>query len=508
MSRDRYPVVDLFAGPGGLGEGFASLMRTSVPPASAFKTVISIEKDPHAHQTLQLRHFFRLFGEGEVPGDYYAYLSNQLTLEDLYSRHPLEAECAANTAWLCTLGEEPHESVFRRINEAIGNYEKWVLVGGPPCQAYSLAGRARMSRKSDFESDPRHFLYKEYLRILADHKPPVFVMENVKGLLSSKIDGDHVIEHILHDLSRPQLAIYEKHSGPEYKLYSLSESGLKTQETDPSGFVVRAERYGIPQARHRIFIVGVRTDLKIIPSTLQLEDAPTVEDVIGNLPKLRSGVSRQSDSLEDWQDIISSFKTHNWHQSTNGLSKVAEVIKKGVEEANKSEFHRDSTEYVEPNKLKFWFTDPRLNVLTSHETRSHMASDLHRYMFVSSFAQIHKTSPSLADFPYELLPDHKNVDAGRKGKMFADRFRVQLPNEPSTTITSHISKDGHYYIHYDPSQCRSLTVREAARLQTFPDNYKFEGARTHQYHQVGNAVPPLLANKIAEIICRVLDEIE
>lgn len=131
-----------------------------------------------------------------------------------------------------------------------------------------------------------------------------------------------------------------------------------------------------------------------------------------------------------------------------------------------------------------------------------MESDLHRYLFASSFAREEKRSPKLRDFPKALLPSHQNVDSD--SSPFDDRFRVQLRNQPSTTIVSHIAKDGHYYIHPEPSQCRSLTVREAARLQTFPDNYFFEGNRTEQYHQVGNAVPPLLARKIGEVVLRLL----
>jgi DNA (cytosine-5)-methyltransferase 1 len=137
-----------------------------------------------------------------------------------------------------------------------------------------------------------------------------------------------------------------------------------------------------------------------------------------------------------------------------------------------------------------------------------MESDLQRYLFVSSYGKLNHTSPKLENFPVALLPNHENVNEGIEEKKFADRFRVQLANKPSKTITSHISKDGHYYIHYDPTQCRSLSVREAARIQTFPDNYYFCGPRTAQFAQVGNAVPPLLANNIANIVFPIFEAIK
>ncbi len=153
-----------------------------------------------------------------------------------------------------------------------------------------------------------------------------------------------------------------------------------------------------------------------------------------------------------------------------------------------------------------WFLDSRIGGVCNSATRSHIEEDLYRYFYSSCFGQVHGCSPRLADFPEALYPDHRNVTRPLGHDNFADRFRVQLKHLPSTTVVSHIAKDGHYYIHYDPGQCRSLTVREAARLQTFPDNYFFCGNRTHQYTQIGNAVPPLLAIQIAGIAYNVLAE--
>jgi len=158
-----------------------------------------------------------------------------------------------------------------------------------------------------------------------------------------------------------------------------------------------------------------------------------------------------------------------------------------------------------PGCLPDWFFDPKLGGVLNHVTRGHISADLHRYLFASVYAETHGRGPLLQDFPKPLLPKHKNVRAALKETKFNDRFRVQLKGRPSTTVVSHISKDGHYFIHYDPTQCRSLTVREAARLQTFPDNYFFEGPRTEQYKQVGNAVPPLLAKQIAKIVADLFE---
>ena len=503
--KSQYPVVDLFAGPGGLGEGFAELgIKDSAP---AFSSIASVEEEEFAYRTLLLRHFYRLFRREDVPDSYYDYLASRISREELVSKNIDHWKKAERAVLKVSLGPEKHDEVRKLIKQRLRRKKKWVLVGGPPCQAYSLVGRSRRKWGPEFEGDELHFLYQEYLQLIIDHKPPVFVMENVKGLLSARVKNEFVIDKIVKGLSSPQEAVRRNGKGLEYNLYPLSHSGEIKGDVDPKCFVVRAEDYGVPQARHRMFILGIRSDIKIRPQILEKKAPPAVGQVIGDMPRIRSGVSRQKDSGRLWKEIIASANSSAWFPSRNEKDRlIKKVIESAVEEIKVSDLQTSSKIYRFPSVMSEWYHDGRLGDLISHEARTHMKSDLYRYLFVSSYGAALDTSPKLADFPRELLPAHKNVQAGCEGKMFSDRFRVQVKSKVSRTVTSHISKDGHYFIHYDPAQCRSLSVREAARLQTFPDNYFFEGPRTAQYHQVGNAVPPYLAIQIADIVKDVLDK--
>lgn len=296
-----FPVVDVFAGPGGLGEGFALSSDEKGKPR--FKSAVSIERDIFSHQTLLLRHFIRQFPQGEAPDDYYTFLKGGMTQEEMYCLHPEEYAHAASAALRISLGPESHAEVKKIIRDRVGGSRRWALVGGPPCQAYSLVGRSRMMGRKDFAEDERHTLYLEYLRIIVDHCPPVFVMENVKGLLSATIAGQSAITRIVRDLSHPRTAIPSAPSDLFYKLYSLTEQEMAEQDVDPRLFVVRAEEFGIPQARHRMFIVGIRSDLKIRPGLLKKMTAPTVQETIGSLPPIRSGLSKAKDSPAAWLTV-------------------------------------------------------------------------------------------------------------------------------------------------------------------------------------------------------------
>ena len=501
------PFIDIFAGPGGLGEGFSALKEGG---RHAFSPALSIEMEPRAHETLTLRSFYRQFKHGgrPIPKMYFQHLRGEFSREELFTRYGDESAAAKSEAQQLELGGSGKENSTARVDKLIGTaldgHDTWILLGGPPCQAYSLVGRSRMGGIS--KDDPRVSLYKQYLRILALHRPAAFIFENVKGLASSKLKDRQIFQEVLSSLEQPARHLAEDKSfkipsrkkGATYRLYGLvpSDDLLDGQVHSLQQFLIKAEDFGIPQARHRIIIIGVRDDLcSVRPGKLTPSRRVPVTEVLDGLPELRSGLSRGKDSGPLWHNAV--------HRTLNRLAKADSADRKAVakvlDEFEGSILTRGAefvAAEVSSGFQKKWYLNKRLGGACNHATRGHMEEDLHRYLYSSVIAARDQSSPKLADFPDELLPRHRNA----KGKDFVDRFRVQMADRPATTITSHISKDGHYFIHPDPFQCRSLTVREAARIQTFPDDYLFCGPRTSQYTQVGNAVPPLLAHKIAKVL--------
>ena len=520
--RSQVPVIDLFAGPGGLGEGFSSYRSSDGD--RPFSVKLSIEKDLHAHSTLRLRSFVRQFSDGP-PSDYYGALANteaplRQRLDTLFGRHRRKAEAVTSETWRAELGQEARTTVRTRIADALGDAEHWVLLGGPPCQAYSLAGRSRNKGIVGYipHEDHRQFLYVEYLQVIAEHQPSMFVMENVKGLLSATIQNQRVFERILSDLREPVQALHREgrtvHTGRpgkpsvKYVIFSLTDRSVY-DDGRLQDFVVRMEQYGVPQARHRLILLGIRADVlgDSTPGTLVSKAEVPAKDVVEGLPRLRSGLSRLPDNAQQWLDQLEKVDSQSWFDATEAdvyqqLSKVVAELAPPKKDRGGEYVRYPATVRYEPD----WYLDARLEGVCNHATRGHIVPDLYRYVYAACFGIARKRSPVLSDFPRSLLPKHANVHNALNGSHFADRFRVQLAHRPATTVTCHIAKDGHYYIHYDPSQCRSLTVREAARLQTFPDNYFFCGPRTTQYAQVGNAVPPLLAKQIAGIVMQLLTD--
>lgn len=505
------PIIDLFAGPGGLGEGFAALRDQHENPV--FRLGISIEKEPSAHRTLLLRAVYRLLDGTPDERHYYDYVRGMLSREQFLAipavaRAFREAETEARQF---ELGKTKEAQIDEEIRRALGGSSSWVLIGGPPCQAYSLAGRARRTNDASFSKDVKHFLYREYLRIIRAHRPAIFVMENVKGLLSSKHAGLSMFSRIVEDLSQP-------HDGVEYDIRSFvcDDRGLGLA---PGDFLIEAEKYGIPQARHRVILLGVRKTGAPLPHEL-LQPMPSigVRQAIWDLPALRSRLSRGEDSPADWHKAVSRASKLMKGWSAGSASKFSERMKASA--ASSTSLYGTGKAFLpaplgkisgkasaEETAYREWVLRPKVGGILQHEARSHMEADLARYLFAATYAREYDCSPKLPSFPPLLLPEHRNASGEDGGSIpFPDRFRVQCGHQPSSTIVSHIAKDGHYYIHYDPMQCRSLTVREAARLQTFPDDYFFEGNRTQQYVQVGNAVPPLLAHRLAKIVWKMMGQ--
>ncbi|MBD3574032.1 DNA cytosine methyltransferase [Brevundimonas diminuta] len=505
-----FQVVDLFAGPGGLAEGFSGFADES--GHRPFDVTVSVEKEKSAHRTLQLRAFLRQFDE--FPDEYYAALNAGAGMPDWSQSHAGEWETALGEALRLELGTDQARRVLdQRIDELLRLDVPTVVIGGPPCQAYSLVGRSRNMGKADYvpAEDHRHFLYREYIRILNRLRPAAFVMENVKGMLSSSIDGQRIFDQVLLDLRGAA-------GEGSYVLFAIGHglSGGMILRTpgEAADFIVRAESFGVPQARHRVIVIGVRSDLAagLRPSGAGVgaPAAATVRSVLEGMPALRSGLSRADDPAA-WRATALTQISRVADALSDCTATSPDLLESArrhlaVFEGRNSTLPRSSRERPaamsdDHRALADWIEDDRLEVLLNHATRGHMDEDLARYFFSAVFTGVMGRAPKAAEFPVALAPDHANWSTGK----FADRFRTQAWDRVSTTVTSHISKDGHYFIHPDPAQCRSLTVREAARLQTFPDNYLFLGNRTEQYVQVGNAVPPFLARQIAQVLWGALE---
>lgn len=541
------PAIDVFAGPGGLNEGFsrfASWGRSDI----RFKSVLSIEKDAAAARTLTLRAFFRQFDEETLPPDYWSVLRGEADPEILHDY--AEWAVAEDEVWQAELGRIPLGDLHTRIAAKLEDRRDWLLLGGPPCQAYSIVGRSRMTgigfdaranarldpktsetvrraRLKKFGGDVRHTLYREYLRIIAVHQPAVFVMENVRGILSALVPGDDslMFDRIRADLEDPWKALADdpdrrtladlaRAARPRYRLFAFADpvaADLWKDEPDNRDFLIQAEEYGVPQKRHRVIILGIRDDVDVQPGRLKPSAATTVRDAIGHMPSLRSGLSDTEDDFDEWA-----------RQRTQAVRELRKIVRgKGMAAAlnNAVSEHAPLTRgskfmAVRQGKpqtdLERWLRPRLINGYAQHETRSHMKSDVVRYVYAACAAAVMNRTPKLEEWPKELLPAHRNVShndktGAREVGGFSDRFKVQRWGEPSSTITSHIAKDGHYFIHPDPSQGRSLTVREAARLQTFPDDYFFCGNRTEAYGQVGNAVPPYLAVQLAGVVAPIFE---
>lgn len=302
-----FGIVDLFAGPGGLGEGFASLVEDGYAP---FRIGISVEKEASAHRTLTLRAFLREYRarHGVLPKEFIDFHAGEEAEPDWSEVDAAAWRAAIEEARGLELGTEAAATAIDAAIEKLrAEYDDTILIGGPPCQAYSLVGRARSKGKVGYvpELDERHYLFREYIRVLDRLRPAAFVMENVKGMLSSTVESRLVFEMLMEDLA----SLGSGH-GHQYELRAIRVEDGKASLQEamrPSDFVVRAEEFGVPQRRHRVIIVGIRADLagKAAGAAIAVSGpARSVSDVIDSLPPLRSGISRGADSDEDWRQEV------------------------------------------------------------------------------------------------------------------------------------------------------------------------------------------------------------
>lgn len=402
-------IIDLFAGAGGLSEGFREY---------PFNTVCHIEMDYAACDTLKTREAFHYLKNKNMLSFYDSYLKGEIDKKSLYSLIP---KTNMDKIIQCQISDDSIDTIFSKIDDLKNNDKISGIIGGPPCQAFSTIGRAQNESKK--AEDKRIYLYTHYVRFLDRYKPDFFLFENVKGLLSYKDEFD--------ELLLPKILNAFKLCG--YKV------DLK---------VINSDDFGVPQRRQRVFIFGHRFEnikFELLDEIEKFKELPiTIRNLFSDLPKL--SISDES------------------HEYANNNIDIPFM------------------KYIRENSTQ----------LTLHSTRYQNDNDLNIYRIVA----INRSNGLLtkySDLPSNLIK-HKN------STVFLDRFKAIDYDSISHTVVAHISKDGHYYIHPDASQNRSISIREAARIQSFQDNYYFEGNRAQKLTQIGNAVPPYLSRVFANVI--------
>ena len=436
-------IVDLFAGPGGLGEGFSSVGPNDAP---TFKIAVSVEKEASAHSTLTLRAFTREFKNRMLPYEYYQYLRGKITKEELITIYPKEwaAACNETLGRPVALGED-NKLIHSKINEALGdNSEPWVLIGGPPCQAYSLVGRAKNAGTKGYipEDDDRHFLYREYLDIIKQFEPTVFVMENVKGMLP-------YTEQVVEDYKNIRVK-----KGNKIFSYSVDCKVLVSND------------FGVAQKRQRLIFIAIRNDIsekrKITPSGI-------FQEIENTYPQNKGHVLR---------DALEYIKPLDAPRIKNMTELDDEITGKKVDV---NQFYGNENSY-----LKLINDGRKIEYVFNHKAR--YTNDINYEIYGTLEQGEDGTSEKIKHvMPYK----HRN-------HIFKDKYFKLIEDKPSRTITAHLKMDCHSHIH--PRQVRSITPREAARIQSFPDDYVFLGAYLKTYMQIGNAVPPVMARGIAKVL--------